>query len=57
VRVKCQCGNDLFSIHVPPDNVESYQKIVYLICDKCRKVWEIKIGTLPEVDKEGILKE
>lgn len=64
MRVKCGsevdgvlCENDLFFVHVPPANIERQNKIVYLICNKCRKTWSVHFDNLPNVDSEGFVKK
>jgi len=46
----------LFELHTPPPHTDTKNKIVYLVCDKCCALQEIKFGELAEVSIYGVLK-
>lgn len=56
MRVKCSCGSDIFLVHTPPANTEPSLRKVWLICEKCRKIWKLQDASLPDVDENGVLK-
>lgn len=56
MRVKCSCGSEVFLVHTPPANTEPSVRKVWLICEKCRKIWKLQDASLPDVDSSGVLK-
>jgi hypothetical protein len=63
VKVDClpkpecpKCSSVTFIVHTPPKSTATRDKIVWLICDECRALQNIKFGELTEVDSGGVLK-
>ncbi len=56
MRVRCPCGSSLFLVHTPPPKTPLGLGKVYLICDKCRKIWKLQDASLPDTDAYGVLK-
>jgi hypothetical protein len=56
MRVRCPCGSSLFLVHTPPPKTPPGLRKVYLICDKCRKIWKLQDASLPDTDAYGVLK-
>jgi len=52
MRLRCSCGSFLFYVHVPPKNIDKHARLVYLLCRECPRIWPVKFGFLPEVNKE-----
>jgi hypothetical protein len=57
-KTECsKCHSVTFIVHTPPKNAKTKDKIVYLICDECRALQNLKFGELLEADVYGVLKE
>ena len=57
-RIECRkCCSVLFTLHTPPPYTATKAKVVYLICDKCCALQEVKYGELLEVDEYAVFKE
>lgn len=56
-RLECpKCSSVSFIVHTPPKNTPTHDKIVWLICDECRALQNVKFGELLEVDNYGVLR-
>jgi len=55
-KLECKCDSVLFELHTPPPHTATKNKVVYLVCDKCCALQEIKFGELTEVDAYGVFK-
>lgn len=56
MRVKCPCGCTVFLVHTPPPKTAPGLRKVYLVCEKCQKLWKLQDAILPDVDEYGVLK-
>ena len=42
-RLRCpDCDNQVFNIHIPPNITAKREQFLYVVCDKCGKLWRIK---------------
>jgi hypothetical protein len=49
-----KCRSTLFLIHNPPPHTPTKEAIVYLVCNQCRALQELKFGQLREVDASSV---
>lgn len=52
-----KCGSTVFLIHNPPAGTATKDAIVYIICNQCRALRELKFGQLREVDGSSVFTE
>jgi hypothetical protein len=58
MRLKCQCGSTLFSLHYPPEKTKGSQRVLYLICSSCQALVGIKLRNIElDVNNDGVIQK